>query len=90
MGDSLWAKQEKEIICPIINGSICRKVAMLCYNFSDQKRRDEEEKRTFVALLGLSVNVKKTKIMVFNKRGLGPNHFKTMRFFAGGFTSRNS
>ena len=34
--------------------------------------------------LGLSINVKKTKIMVFNKRGLGPAHFHRMKFFAGG------
>ena len=47
-------------------------------------KRSIELTMAFYNDLGLSVNVKKTKIMVFNKRGLGPNHFKTLSFFAGG------
>jgi hypothetical protein len=34
--------------------------------------------------LGLSINVKKTKVLVFNKRGLGPNYFKKLHFSANG------
>ena len=38
----------------------------------------------FFSDLGLSVNVKKTKVMIFNPRGLGPNNFKNMNFSANG------
>ena len=36
----------------------------------------------FFSDLGLDVNVKKTKVMIFNPRGLGPNNFKSLKFSA--------
>jgi hypothetical protein len=36
----------------------------------------------FFSDLDLSVNVKKTKVMIFNPRGLGPKFFPNLTFFA--------
>ena len=36
----------------------------------------------FFTDLGLDVNVKKPKVMIFNPRGLGPNNFKKLKFSA--------
>ena len=47
-------------------------------------RRSIDKTVSFYQDLGLSVNVKKTKVMVFNKRGLGPRHFSQLKFYAGG------
>ena len=38
----------------------------------------------FFESLGLPVNTKKTKVMVFNVGGLGPKNFKNLRFFING------
>ena len=47
-------------------------------------RRSIDKTVSYYQDLGLSVNVKKTKVMVFNKRGLGPRYFSQLKFFAGG------
>ena len=39
---------------------------------------------TFFQSLGLPVNTKKTKVIVFNKRGLGPKNFPNLNFFING------
>ena len=38
----------------------------------------------FFSDLGLDVNVKKTKVMIFNPRGVGPSNFKNLKFSANG------
>ena len=47
-------------------------------------KRSIDKTVSFYQDLGLSVNVKKTKVMIFNKRGLGPRHFSQNKFLAAG------
>ena len=44
----------------------------------------------FFSSLGLSVNTKKTQCMIFNKRGLRPRYFPTLKFHRNGQTLTNA
>ena len=44
-------------------------------------RRSIDKTVSYYQDLGLSINVKKTKVMVFNKRGLGPRKFSQLNLF---------
>ena len=57
----------------------------VCFSLSEAGlQRSIERTVEFFHSLGLSVNITKTKVMVFNKRGLGPRFFRQFSFLADG------
>ena len=57
----------------------------VCFSLSEGGlQRSIDRTVAFFSNLGLSINVKKTKIMVFNKRGLGPKYFSHLQFLGDG------